>query len=166
MSLALTPVKAKFAICVNDVGINDEPAQTKSNSMSASTALMRCLSSIKHIREAEENFTPQMYQILMEIARQPGITLQGLVDATGTSLASISRNCMALGEWHRFGKPGLGMVEAVEDPHERRRKICFLTPKGRKFVEHHLNLLYPDEVIELDAPTSREWLNKAYRARR
>jgi DNA-binding MarR family transcriptional regulator len=73
---------------------------------------------------------------------------------------------MALGEWHRFGKPGMGMIETVEDPVERRRKICFLTPKGAKFVQRQLTTLYPEQDIELDAPTSREWLNKAYRARR
>lgn len=40
----------------------------------------------------------------------------------------------ALSKWHSFGKPGLDLVQAEEDPRERRRKIISLTPKGHELI--------------------------------
>lgn len=134
--------------------------------MSTTKNIHRVIKQIQVTRDVEENFTPQMYQLLMEIAVQPGITMQNLMERTGLALSSVSRNLMALGEWHRFGKPGLNFVETVEDPQERRRKIAFLTPQGRKFVESSLDALYPGQDNCLDVPTAREFLTGQFRQKR
>lgn len=49
----------------------------------------------------------------------------------GISSSSVSRNVAALSEMHRLGKPGHDLVEAYEDPMDRRNKLVRLTPKGR-----------------------------------
>nr|WP_245986670.1 hypothetical protein [Azospirillum thermophilum] len=49
--------------------------------------------------------------------------------------SSASRNVAALSRWHSFGKAGLDLVQAQEDPRERRRKIVTLTEKGRAFLD-------------------------------
>jgi DNA-binding MarR family transcriptional regulator len=118
------------------------------------------------MREVGDLMTPQALQIIMRVYAEPGLTMQTLEKRTGLSLASVSRNLMALGEWHRLGRPGLGLVECVDDPNERRRKIAFLTPKGRKFVSKVLSIGRPvDEVIEVNSPTASEYLNQTYKRR-
>ena len=51
------------------------------------------------------------------------------------SRPSASRNIAALSKWHSFGKAGHDLVEAHEDPRERRRKLVQLTPKGQRLVK-------------------------------
>jgi len=124
------------------------------------------IASVQLWREASEYSTPQQVQILYEVALKPGITMQELMQNTGLALSSISRNLAALGEWQSAGKPGMNFLETIEDPEERRRKIVFLTPKGRTFVQRQLQLFCPDETVELvNTPTAKEWLNKVHRAR-
>jgi DNA-binding MarR family transcriptional regulator len=79
----------------------------------------------------------------MEVAPCHMSSLRSIV---GISQASISRNCAALGKIHRKGIPGLGLIETVEDPFNRKRKIVYLTPKGEKYKR----LLFdPEAVAEL-----------------
>jgi DNA-binding MarR family transcriptional regulator len=120
----------------------------------------------KVIRRHGDLMTPQAFQIVMEIALEPGITMSSLEQRTGLSHASISRNLSALSDWHRLGKQGLGFVEKVQDPTESRRQIAFLTSKGRQFVEEALSAGRPaDERCLLDAPSSKDFVNKTHRSR-
>jgi DNA-binding MarR family transcriptional regulator len=74
----------------------------------------------------------QMLQTILAlaVARQPSITMYQSGEILKTSSASCSRNVAAPGKWHKFGEPGLDLVETVENPVERRRKIVFLTLRG------------------------------------
>ena len=110
-------------------------------------------------RSLSEYMTPQMMQVLLHVAHRPGCTMQELTEATGLALSSVSRNLTALGEWHRLGKEGLGLVETIDDPVERRRKIVFLTPKGRAFCADLISVLRPGEIVALKSPTAKEHLN-------
>jgi DNA-binding MarR family transcriptional regulator len=123
---------------------------------------------IKVVREfSDDQMTPQALHILLEVAQKPGLTMQELADRTGLALSSVSRNLMALGEWHRLRKPGLGLVDTIEDPKERRRKIAFLSIRGRQFVERCLKSIMPEEAeIRLDSSTAREFQSSSYRAGR
>lgn len=118
----------------------------------------------KLVRKQGELLTHQALQILLNIMVQPGITMQGLERPTGLNLSSVSRNLQALGEWHRLGRPGLNFVETADDPTERRRKIAFLTKKGREFLSDYLTQLYGRDIY-VESPTAREFLSKAYGAR-
>jgi len=160
MELALPFTTAKSAPLAAIKSSRNTPGN---DTMSTAKSLRRMIDQVKLMRDAEEQFTPQMFQLLLEIALQPGITMQGLTERTGLALSSVSRNLMALGEWHRIGKAGLNFVETTEDPHERRRKIAFLTPKGRKFVEENLGALFPGQENNLNAPTAREFLTGLHR---
>lgn len=69
------------------------------------------------------------------VAAREGITMKNLSEALGISQASCSRNIAALSKWHRLNKAGHDLVYTEEDPVERRRKIAFLTPKGKRVAE-------------------------------
>ena len=67
----------------------------------------------------------------MQILKYEGISMKDLAEKVGIAQSSTSRNVAALSKWHRLGKEGLDLVEAIEDPAERRRKIVYLTSKGK-----------------------------------
>jgi len=95
------------------------------------------------IREIDPHIEPHQVQILLEIARKPLSTMQELADATGVALSSVSRNLDALGDRHRKGKPGLGLVAKDWDPREVRRMGAWLTPKGKEVVGRLLGTMGP-----------------------
>ena len=110
------------------------------------------------IARAEDPVMPiQMLQTFLAVARQPGITMQQLGEILQTSQASCSRNVAALGKWHKFGEPGLDLVEAVEDPVERRRKIMFLTPNGRARVQEILSAMTGKPVRDFETKDSQQF---------
>lgn len=103
-------------------------------------ALNRLLSAL---REIHPQIEAHQVQILLEIAQRPLSTMRELADATDVAISSISRNLDALGEEHRNGKPGLGLVAKDWDPREPRRMIAWLTPKGKEVVSRLLETVCP-----------------------
>ena len=71
---------------------------------------------------------------LILIAGNEGLSLKELAQKTEIGMASASRYVSNFGKVTKPGSKGLGLVAAVEDPLERRKKIITLTPKGRTFV--------------------------------
>jgi DNA-binding MarR family transcriptional regulator len=71
------------------------------------------------------------------------------------SQSLCSRTVAALSKWQRRGTPGLDLIEAIEDPRERRRKIMYLTPKGRQRMTRALEAL-TGEAVYYDAPSARD----------
>jgi len=69
------------------------------------------------------------------IAQNEGMSIGELAERLGIAQSSASRNVAALSRWHSFGKAGFDLVQAQEDPRERRRKVVTLTDKGRGFIE-------------------------------
>lgn len=119
---------------------------------------------MKEVRRHGDMLTPQAIQMLFEVALEPGVTMQTLEKRLSTSHASVSRTLSALSKWHRLGKPGLDMIEKVQDPVESRRQIVFLTNKGREFVEECLGATCPDQGrYELDAPTANSFVSNMHR---
>jgi len=147
-------------------GVTTRASTVPISATAPTTILHTLVRATKLLREASDQITPQQMQMLWEIALRPGLTQQELASATGLNLSSISRNLMALGEWHRLGKKGLEFVETTEDPNERRRQIAFLTTKGRTFVRRMLKELGADGAETWEAPTAREYLTGAYSSRR
>lgn len=60
--------------------------------------------------------------------------MKDLQSRVGLAKSSVSRNVAALSHQHRLGKPGHGLVEAYEDPEDRRNKLVRLTPKGKSLA--------------------------------
>ena len=114
------------------------------------------------LREIDPYLPTQTAECLLVVANRPGLAMAELANETGLAQSSCSRNVAALSKWHRLGKEGYDLVEAVDDPRERRRKIIFLTLKGQKLVQKVMQTMDPD--FELKSPTAREGVNKIYAA--
>lgn len=127
-------------------------------------ALGKMIAGLEAVRKVGEQMPIQTAHCFLLIAMKPGINMAELSKLVGISQASCSRNVAALGEWHRLGKPGFDLVEAIEDPEARRRKIMFLTHRGRAVAKEVIKSIDPTiDVDTLDLPTAKEWVNKQHR---
>ena len=105
------------------------------------------VTTVVHVLEAFRKLDPDLpiqYALsFMTIARNEGISIGELAERLGIAQSSASRNVAALSRWHSFGKAGLNLVQAQEDPRERRRKIVTLTDTGRAFLEELRAIVKP-----------------------
>jgi DNA-binding MarR family transcriptional regulator len=89
------------------------------------------LNTLEIFREIDPEFPIQMAVVFLCVAENEGINMTELYQKARISQSSISRNVAALSKWHRLNKEGHDLIFAKEDPRERRRKIVFLTQKGK-----------------------------------
>ena len=72
---------------------------------------------------------------MLKVAKHPvPIKMAEIAEELGLSQSTVSRNVAYLGDWNRHKTKGHQLVEAFEDPMERRRKLVRLTAKGKRFV--------------------------------
>ena len=72
---------------------------------------------------------------LIAVRQQPEIQMIDLPRYTMVERSANSRNVAKLGQGESPDKPGAGLVEAYEDPHNRRFKRVRLTGRGRAVME-------------------------------
>lgn len=117
---------------------------------SSNDPLFKLAQAVQVIRRLSPDMPIQQVGILLSVAQKPGLTMNELVKLTGLSQSSISRNVQAMSKYHRLGKPGLNLMEAVIDPREPRRRLVFLTVEGKTFVTRLMRHLDPDFSIDKD----------------
>lgn len=76
----------------------------------------------------------QMAHTFLLIARYPGIRSSELIDITGLSQPSVSRNIAALTKIDRHGTPGLNLIKRTMDLQDPRVQRLKLTKKGKQFL--------------------------------
>jgi DNA-binding MarR family transcriptional regulator len=95
--------------------------------------------------EAFRRFDPDMpiqYALsFLTVAQNEGLSIRDLSERLGIAQSSASRNIAALSRWRSFDKPGHDLVQAEEDPRERRRKVVTLTQAGRALADELRALL-------------------------
>ncbi len=105
------------------------------------------IATVTRVLEAFRTLDPDLpiqYALsFMTIAQNEGISIGELAERLGIAQSSASRNVAALSRWHSFGKAGLDLVSAQEDPRERRRKVVALTDKGRAFLDELRGIVNP-----------------------
>jgi DNA-binding MarR family transcriptional regulator len=89
---------------------------------------------LEAFRRLDPDLPIQYALSFLTIAENEGLSMRDLSERLGIAQSSASRNVAALSQWHSFGKPGHDLVEAREDPRERRRKIITLTTKGAALI--------------------------------
>lgn len=95
--------------------------------------LAEAMGLLHNIREYSDMPISQAYALLL-IARYEGLSVKDLAHRADIGMATASRYVSQFGKMVRPGEPGMGLVEAADDPMERRKKIIKLTPKGRQVV--------------------------------
>lgn len=83
------------------------------------------------------NAEVQAQQLLtfLHVAQHDEMPMADLGSLTGVAQSSVSRNCAKLGKGMNPRELGWGLLEAYEDPYERRRKLVKLTPRGLELVK-------------------------------
>ncbi|MGV8921653.1 MAG: MarR family winged helix-turn-helix transcriptional regulator [Pseudomonas sp.] len=111
---------------------------------------------VRAFRAISADMPMQQADILVTIAQSPGLSMNDICVKTHLSQSSVSRNVAALSEFYKLGTPGLGLVEAVNDPREHRRRIVFLTTKGKTFITRLMRNLDPDFSLDRDTDARAE----------
>jgi DNA-binding MarR family transcriptional regulator len=103
----------------------------------------------------EPDMPVQQARTVLAVATRPGLAMGDLSRMVFMSQSLCSRTVAALSKWQRRGIPGLDLIETIEDPRERRRKIMYLTPKGRQRMTRALQAL-TGEAVYYDGPSARD----------
>jgi DNA-binding MarR family transcriptional regulator len=86
---------------------------------------------IETIRGVDIDMPIQTAATFLIIAENEGCTLADIQTRLGMASSTASRNVASLGERHRLGKPGYDLIIAKPDLQDRRRRLHYLTAKGR-----------------------------------
>lgn len=86
-------------------------------------------------REKDVEVPGQLVSVFCFIASHNPCNMQAIVQELNLSNNSVSRNTDWLSNYHRLGKPGMGLITKTKDPLNYRRRICKLTKKGEEMVD-------------------------------
>jgi len=113
---------------------------TSLNHHEAASSLLRI---IERFREIDGEMQAQAMAVLLKVAKSRlPLRMADIAEELGLSQSTISRNVAYLGDWNRRREAGHKLVEAYEDPAERRRKLVRLTAKGRRFIKSLNEIIY------------------------
>lgn len=87
------------------------------------------------LREVDADMNINQVAVFMWVALNEGRTQVELRTGLNMASSTSSRCLAALSKVHRLGKPGLDLIEWVENPDDRRAKLLYLTTRGRHLVE-------------------------------
>tara|TARA_S200002703_G_scaffold158622_2_gene169511 strand:- start:6286 stop:6636 length:351 start_codon:yes stop_codon:yes gene_type:complete len=92
---------------------------------------------INHFRILDKEMASQTMAVYLAVASHggEGVSMATVKDDLGIAQSSASRNINLLCKTSRHMKPGHNLLETYEDPMERRRKLCRLSPRGKLFLE-------------------------------
>lgn len=98
------------------------------------TGLRTLTSVLSRFRSEDAEMPIQQMVVLLWVASNEGKTQRELRASLDMASSTSSRNLAALSKVHRLGKEGLGLIDFIDDPLDRRAKQLWLTPKGRAFI--------------------------------
>lgn len=70
----------------------------------------------------------------LNAAKNEGLTLGDIAAITNINMANASRYLANLTKIDRYKEQGLGLLDAYENPVNRRQKLIVLTDAGRKLI--------------------------------
>ena len=112
----------------------------KRQQTSARTA--KVLKAFELLRLMDREIPGQLVSAFLYVASHNPCHKQAMEEDLGLKPASGSRLIDWLSEYHRLGKPGLGLVVKTKDPLNHRRLLVELTPKGESLARQMRELIY------------------------
>ena len=94
------------------------------------------------LRTLDREIPGQLVSAFLYVASHNPCHKQAMEEDLGLTPASSSRLVDWLSDYHRLGKPGLGLVSKCKDPSNLRRVIVELTPKGQELADKMKSLLF------------------------
>ncbi len=97
---------------------------------------------MSEFRKLDNEIQAQTVQTFLAIAmhKKDKVPMSDLSELLGVSQASCSRNVAFFTDWTRKKQKGPNFLTCREDPMERRRKLVYLTPKGKQFYNSLENI--------------------------
>ena len=93
------------------------------------------LEAIEWIRTLDHDMPVQTLSTFLFVSTHgPECDQKELTEYLGMTQSTASRNVSYLSKRHRHGAPGMGVLESVENPEDRRYKVLRLTDKGKKLA--------------------------------
>ena len=102
----------------------------------------RFMEAFELLRQLDREVPGQLLSSFFYIASHNPCHKLAMEQDLNFSSASSSRCCDWLSDLHRDGKPGLGLIIKYDDPHNRRRVMCKLSPKGEAMIQAIKDKLY------------------------
>jgi len=91
---------------------------------------------ITAFRKLDQHMTMTQAICFLWVAQNEGRTQVELRTSLNMASATSARNLAALSKVHRLGKPGLDLIEWVENPEDRRAKLLYLTTRGKHVAKN------------------------------
>ena len=98
------------------------------------------------LRIFDNELPAQLISILFYIASHNGCRTTEMPKALNLAQSSISRCTDWLSDYHRLGKPGMGLIRKVVDPTDRRVKRVHLTYKGECLMESIKEIVWDNNI--------------------
>jgi DNA-binding MarR family transcriptional regulator len=93
------------------------------------------LAAIEHFRSIDSDAPARAISTFLSVAENPGKPIQWYMSRLNLSQSSMSRNVAYLSRWKKYGVAGMDLVEANDDPQDRRFKLVTLTPRGTQLAD-------------------------------
>lgn len=94
------------------------------------------------LRVLDREIPAQVLTVFFYVASHEGCTTVEMPDAVGLAQSSVSRCTDWLSDYHRLGKPGMGLIIKQIDQHDRRLRRLYLSEKGKVLVSQIKELIY------------------------
>lgn len=109
------------------MSVSNKPAQAPR--LEESLVTQRVMSQASFLLDSD---IPLVFlRVFMYVATNEGVNMQGIMESLVISQSSCSRAVATMSNHSRIRQRGFGLLEAREDPTDRRTKQVFLTKKGR-----------------------------------
>lgn len=107
--------------------------------------LNRVLKAFEMLRLMDREIPGQLVSTLLYVASHNPCLKKNLEKDLQLTSSSASRLTDWLSDYHRLGKPGLGLVKKYKDQMDLRVIKVALTPKGEHFIHQFRGLIFENE---------------------
>ncbi len=95
----------------------------------------RLVKVLGRLRDLHLDMSINQAMTLFHVAQYPGITQRALYEALGVSDSVASRALAVLSEFGTRNTAGLDLVVMQTNENDRRERLLYLTPKGKRLID-------------------------------